>query len=200
MAAANKTELGKLDSPVEAAVLALVREQPEHGYGVLRRFEERFGHLLPVLPSRIYKALHSLTDMGWLEEVADERPTRRRRGPVYRLTETGSAAHRNYLLDRFEHDDLSSELHRRILTVSLPDLPALIELVARYEQACLERTKHLHQPVQGMNDSPEGILDTLRARMIADEERLRHDARVMFIEHARKHLLWAMKALAELRP
>ena len=70
---------------VRAAVLALLAEQPMHGYQIIQQIEERSGGAWKPSPGSVYPTLQLLTDEGLLTATeADGRKT-------YELTEAGRA-------------------------------------------------------------------------------------------------------------
>jgi DNA-binding PadR family transcriptional regulator len=83
--------------PVEFLVLAVLQREPLHGYGLVRRIEERTEGQVRIRPGDLYRVLYRLSRRGLLEAVG--------RGPVagagserrtyYRIT----AAGRTRLLD-----------------------------------------------------------------------------------------------------
>ena len=83
------TRAGK--GEVRAAVLALLAEQPMHGYQIIREIEERSGGTWKPSAGSVYPTLQLLADEGSIR--AEESNGRK----IYALTETGReevAAHR----------------------------------------------------------------------------------------------------------
>ncbi|AZZ56880.1 PadR family transcriptional regulator [Rathayibacter iranicus] len=70
---------------VRAAVLALLAEQPMHGYQIIREIEERSGGDWKPSPGSVYPTLQLLADEGLIS--ADEQNGRK----TYSLTEAGRA-------------------------------------------------------------------------------------------------------------
>ncbi|MEZ3160481.1 PadR family transcriptional regulator [Microbacterium sp. BWT-B31] len=77
------TRMGRGD--VRAAVLALLAEQPMHGYQIIREIEERSAGAWKPSPGSVYPTLQLLADEGLIsaEESGDKK--------VYSLTESGRA-------------------------------------------------------------------------------------------------------------
>lgn len=71
---------------VRAAVLALLAEQPMHGYQIIREIEERTGGTWKPSAGSVYPTLQLLADEGLIE--AEESGGRK----TYSLTEVGRAA------------------------------------------------------------------------------------------------------------
>jgi len=77
------TRMGRGD--VRVAILALLAEQPMHGYQIIQQIEERSGGAWKPSPGSVYPTLQLLTDEGVIEvEEAGGRKT-------YSLTEAGRA-------------------------------------------------------------------------------------------------------------
>ena len=70
---------------VRAAVLALLAEQPMHGYQIIQQIDERSGGSWKPSPGSVYPTLQLLADEGLVK--AEESGDRK----VYTLTEAGSA-------------------------------------------------------------------------------------------------------------
>jgi DNA-binding PadR family transcriptional regulator len=69
---------------VRAAVLALLAEQPMHGYQIIREIEERSGGTWKLSPGSVYPTLQLLADEGLIS--AEESNGRK----VYSLTDEGA--------------------------------------------------------------------------------------------------------------
>lgn len=78
------TRMGRGD--VRAAVLALLAEQPMHGYQIIREIEERSGGAWKLSPGSVYPTLQLLSDEGLIS--AEESSGRK----VYSLTDEGRMA------------------------------------------------------------------------------------------------------------
>ncbi|MCQ9367921.1 PadR family transcriptional regulator [Brevibacterium sp. 50QC2O2] len=71
---------------VRQAVLALLAEEPMHGYQIIRELEERSGGTWKPSAGSVYPTLQMLTDEGLLEAAEDAGKK------VYSLTEAGRSA------------------------------------------------------------------------------------------------------------
>ena len=67
-------------------VLALIAEQPRHGYEIIKEIEHRVGGAYAPSPGVIYPTLTMLEDMGLAEQVASEGAKK-----LYAITEQGKA-------------------------------------------------------------------------------------------------------------
>jgi DNA-binding PadR family transcriptional regulator len=68
-------------------LLHLIREQPDHGYGLMQRIEEICGDLVAVNTNKIYPLLRRLEERGFVTATWDH-PTKRSRR-VYSITDHG---------------------------------------------------------------------------------------------------------------
>lgn len=169
-------------TPVNAAVLALVIEQPSYGYEVWQRFEARFGGVLDVGASRIYQAFDGLLDEGLIEELPAAAEVARRQPRLrYRATERGRRLHRVWLAEELRDDPVRAELSQRLLATAADDRATLLEVVDRYEQACLDEMAQLAAPERT-------TIGAVRDRLLAEERRLVLEARMKWILFARRQL------------
>ena len=70
-----------------ALVMHLVKEQPDHGYGLMQRVDEICGDLIAVNTNKIYPLLRRLEERGFLTASWDH-PTKRSRR-IYSITPAG---------------------------------------------------------------------------------------------------------------
>lgn len=68
-------------------LLHLIKERPDHGYGLMQRIEEICGDLVAVNTNKIYPLLRRLEERGFVSATWDH-PTKRSRR-VYSLTTAG---------------------------------------------------------------------------------------------------------------
>ena len=76
-------------------ILDLIKDQPSHGYEVIRALEERFHGFYTPSAGSVYPTLQLLEDMGYVT------PTERDGKKVYTITDEG----RKYLSEEKEHVD-----------------------------------------------------------------------------------------------
>jgi DNA-binding PadR family transcriptional regulator len=100
-------------------ILHLIKEQPDHGYGLMQRIAEVCGDLVAVNTNKIYPLLRRLEERGFVTASWDH-PTKRSRR-VYAITEDGE--------DRL----------RRIKTSMLPYLDSIERAVKRLKDELYER-------------------------------------------------------------
>lgn len=167
--------------PVPAAVLALVIERPSYAYELWKRFEARFEELHPLSKTRIYQVLDQLQRRGLIEDLPSEAPNLRQPRVEYRATAEGARAHREWLATALRDDPRREELLRRLLATGARDARGMLQIVDLYEHACLDDMARA-----GPGDT--AAAGDLRDRLIVEERRLAHEARLRFIAFARRHL------------
>jgi transcriptional regulator len=69
-------------------VLAVVEDQPRHGYDIARRIDETSGGLLRFHVASLYPMLYRMEQKGWIQGRWIEKAGQRRRR-YYRLTPVG---------------------------------------------------------------------------------------------------------------
>jgi DNA-binding PadR family transcriptional regulator len=176
-------------SPVNWAVLGLTIERSSYGYEILQRFERNYGELLKLSsPSQIYSALDSLRERGMIEATSEPAPGIASRQPKlhYRATEDGVRRYQQHLVDQAEDDRRRSSLFARELAALAPD--AALVVLDRYEQMCLaQATKAQPGEADGEPIAPDAST-TLGDRLAAEEERLATEAKLPWVDYARREL------------
>ena len=79
-----------LKGHLDGLLLAVVAEEPAHGYEILERLRNRSGGAFALPEGTVYPALHRLEGAGLLKSIWAVGATRRRR--VYSLTPKGRRA------------------------------------------------------------------------------------------------------------
>ena len=79
---------GRMFAPgdLRLVLLALIEQQPRHGYELIKAVEELFGGVYAPSPGAVYPTLSLLEDQGQLASAVDESGKR-----VFSLTEAGKA-------------------------------------------------------------------------------------------------------------
>src|SRR3970040_2660302 len=72
----------------ELALLALLADQPLHGYELARRIEEQSGGALRFTLASLYPLLYRMENRGWVRGAWQTRPNGRRRR-CYEITSQG---------------------------------------------------------------------------------------------------------------
>jgi DNA-binding PadR family transcriptional regulator len=175
---------GVMRSPVNWAVLGLTIERPSYGYEILQRFERNYGGLLKLSsPSQIYAALDSLRDRGMIEATSEPFSGVASRQPKlhYQATDEGVRCYEEHLVDQAEEDRRRSSLFARELAALAP-----AAALAVLEHVCLAQATKARAP-----DTEPPALDastTLADRLAAEEERLAMEAKLPWIDYARREL------------
>jgi DNA-binding PadR family transcriptional regulator len=185
--AVREAGTGAMRSPVNWAVLGLTIERPSYGYEILQRFERNYGDLLKLSsPSQIYSALDSLRERGMIEATSEPSPDVASRQPKlhYRATEDGIRLYQEHLVGQAEEDRRRSSLFARELAALAP--AGALAVLGHYEQTCLARATKA-QP-QDVEPAARDASPTLADRLAAEEERLSMEAKLPWIEYARREL------------
>jgi DNA-binding PadR family transcriptional regulator len=178
---------GVMRSPVNWAVLGLTIERPSYGYELLQRFERNYGGLLKLSsPSQIYAALDSLRDRGMIEATSEPFPGVASRQPKlhYQATSEGVRRYEEHLVHQAEEDRRRSSLFARELAALAP--AAALAVLDKYEHVCLAQATKA-RPRDGEPAAPDPST-TLADRLAAEEERLAMEAKLPWIDYARREL------------
>lgn len=191
--AATERASGAMRSPVNWALLGLVIQRPSYGYELVQRFERTYGSALELSsPSQVYTALDTLIRRGLIEELPGETTSSggsgssgvvRQPKPHYKATHTGLAGYQDWLVSELGEDRRRSQLFALELAMLTPD--TALKVIERYEQACLKQASTLPllpTTPQEHNNNNNG----LTARLLREEDRLTVEARLAWIEYARR--------------
>lgn len=188
---------GTMRSPVNWALLGLVIERPSYGYELARRFERVYSGVLHASgDSHIYKALDALENRSMIRGATETRAvqagTERQPKQHYRATARGMQGYRARLIEQIREDRQRSQLFARQLAVFTHEPQAALEVIASIEQACLEEAVRI--PISPPPDGSPGAADSeLVARLAAEESRLAMEAKLPWVDYARREF----RALAE---
>jgi DNA-binding PadR family transcriptional regulator len=174
-------------SPVSWAVLGLTIERPSYGYEILQRFERNYGGLLRLSSrSQIYTALDRLVDRELIEATSEPPAGAASRQPRlhYRATEEGVRRYQDHLIGEAEEGRQRASLFARELAALAPH--AALAVLERYEQACLAQAAAA-RPAHAGPAAPEASA-SLADRLAAEEERLAMEAKLPWIDYARREL------------
>jgi DNA-binding PadR family transcriptional regulator len=173
-------------SPSVWLVLALVIEQPSHGYELNRRYQSRFGSLLPMSVPRVYGALDRLRETGMVEPIKATKsaPRQHLMRRSYRATEAGMEAYRHWVAERMRDDPQRLALLGRITSAGLLGIDGLIDVVDRYQRECMEELRAL-PPDREQLESGRSSLEELTQSLVIDQQRRELRARNDWAAHAR---------------
>jgi DNA-binding PadR family transcriptional regulator len=93
-------------------ILHLIKEQPDHGYGLMQRIADVCGDLVAVNTNKIYPLLRRLEERGFVTASWDH-PTKRSRR-VYAITETGEDRLRRIKMSMLPYLDSIERAVRRL--------------------------------------------------------------------------------------
>jgi len=172
-----------MQSLVNWALLGLVIERPSYAYELAQRFERTYEGVLSLSSiSHVYTALGTLRERALVEEVPGTRSGRQPK-PHYRVTEEGVEEYRSWLVGQIDEE-------RRRQRLSVVQLAALgrhpeqaLEVIARYEQACLEEARDTQIAV-GQDSTGDGTA-ALIARLVGEGDRLAVGAKLAWVQYAR---------------
>jgi DNA-binding PadR family transcriptional regulator len=187
-------------TPAAWLVLALLIEQPSHGYEISQRYRQRFGSIQPMSVPRVYGALDRLQDMGMIEPVtlkpADPSGKQHRMRRSYRATRGGARAYRRWVAERMRDDPQRAELLSRIASAGVLGIDALLDIVDRYQRECVDELRTLPTGSEQLH-AGRASLDELTEALIFDQQRRELRARNDWAVHARELLEAHKEALAQ---
>jgi DNA-binding PadR family transcriptional regulator len=182
-----------MQSPVNWALLGLVIERPSYAYELAQRFDRTYeGALALSSISHVYTALGTLQERALVEEVAGTRSGRQPK-PRYRATPHGVLEYRDWLVGQFDEDRRRQRLFVLQLASASRDPEGALEIVARFEEACLEEAAKM--TINAADGASPDTETALVSRLLAEESRLAVGARLEWVQYLRRELT----ALAEER-
>lgn len=181
------------------ALLALLRVGPLSGYDLAKVFHESVGHVWHAPDSQIYPELRKMEAEGLVEGEEELRGERRKRR-LYRVTEAGDQAFRDWLAAPVDYQRIRDPAHLRAayLEAASPEAArAFLEghraqwasELERWENE-LERIRTLANPilVRRLEAMPDGDRDrTIAYKLFAYEG---------LVARARTEIEWAERGLA----
>ncbi len=182
---AAKKSPAPMQSAVHWALLGLVIERPSYGYELAHRFESAYAGMLHLSGiSYVYTALDMLQRRGMIEEIPGTRAGRQPK-PRYRATDGGVRSYQDRLTEQIADDLRRSRLFARQLAVFAGEPEMALEIIERYGQACLEEASGaaIGSPAA---DGPPDAISSLAARLVSEESRLSMEAKLPWVEYARR--------------
>jgi DNA-binding PadR family transcriptional regulator len=171
-------------------VLALVIEQPSHGYEINQRYERRFDSLLHVSVPRVYGALERLRDARMIEETEIKLSGRTTKQHAlrhsYRVTKAGIAAYADWIGSTLGDDGERPHLMGPIAAAGLLSVDVLLDAIDRFAERC---RKELHGFDAGPAPGSEAPLVDVAEQLILDQRRRELEARRDWAVEAREILL-----------
>jgi DNA-binding PadR family transcriptional regulator len=129
-------------------VLALLIEKPSHGYEVSQRYDMRFGSIASLSVPRVYAAIDHLNEAGLVEAARLHTPGKavskqELMRHSYRVTAAGRKAWQRWLVAVIREDEPHREMLARIMAAGVFGVELVLEVLARYEKACVKELKAL---------------------------------------------------------
>jgi DNA-binding PadR family transcriptional regulator len=199
-----------MHSPVNWALLGLVIERSSYAYELAQRFERSYDGVLSLSStSHVYTAIGALKSRGMIEEIAGTRGGRQPK-PRYRATASGIEDYRRWLVAQIHED----RRRQRLLVLQLASFgrrpEAGLEIVERWERACLQEACSIPIPARdGARARPDSDRDgdgdrdgetaadpDLSTRLLSEENRLAVDSKLAWIQFARRELRCILDARA----
>lgn len=135
------------------ALLGLLIEEPDHGYRLAQRIQERLG-TTQVRSTYIYRLLKELERDGLIRRVEVESRGRRPARVVFEATELGEQDFGAWMRTPLALALIYEELLVRIAVSRVEDLPELLPLVRYRERDCLTLQRQLKE--LGQRPAEEG--------------------------------------------
>lgn len=174
-----------MQSSVNWALLGLVIERPSYAYELAKRFERTYGAVLNLSSvSHIYTALHTLESRSLIEEVIGTRVGRQPK-PRYRATAEGVDGYGQWLAGQPGEDGRRQGLFVLALSTFTRNPRAALEILARYEQACLAEAAKTRLTRLDASSQP---VSSLSERLLNEESRLALGAKLEWVQYARREL------------
>jgi DNA-binding PadR family transcriptional regulator len=135
---------------VPYAILAVLREEPKHGYAIRSDIQEMLGLLWPVNQGQLYSTLARLATRGWIAACAADRDRAIGRAGLarrYEIRPTGRRRLEEWLARPTPPSTALGELHDKLqIAAALGDDARLARLVGRQREAlvALAATYRLH--------------------------------------------------------
>lgn len=186
MGAERDARAGPMHSQVNWALLGLVIERPSYAYELARRFERTYESVLALSSvSHAYTALASLKERGLIEELPGTRVGRQPK-PHYRATAKGLGDYGEWLVGQVDEDLRRQRLFVLALATFAGNPPAALEILARYEQACLAEMRAV--PIMPHEEARAANALELARRLVSEESRLAIAAKLTWVQFAREEL------------
>ncbi len=158
------------DRAMRFTFLALLQQEPTHGYGIKEAFEKTFGNLWPPLNmGQIYTALQGLEKDGYVKgrKVSQNR---RRNKRVYKVTEAGEAALQAWAADTGPELNLKNEFYMKLILARATGLMDPITLIRDLRAKKLTALAQLNGSGLGLDETELLLLEGAVLHLKADLE------------------------------
>jgi len=169
------------------AVLGLVIERPDYGYGLYKRLEERCGPWAWSRPA-VYAALEELSTAKLVS--ADDSHARDSSGKqartIYSATPGGVSFFDDWMFGPSALEAPRQELELKLVMARPHEIPRLIEMSLAQEQDCVERIAFLAREARRVLTGPQRSWSEVAARLVRDTEVKQLRLRVEWLQEARR--------------
>ena len=175
-----------MHSQVNWSLLGLVIKRPSYVYELAQRFERTYEGVLSLSSvSHIYTAIAALESRSLIERFPGT-GTDAQSKPTYKATKHGVEEYRRWLLGTLEEDRRRQQLFVLQLAALMGDPRAALGILRDYEQECEEQKTKTHTR-EKTNETVEAN-GGLVARLLAEEQRLVLDAKLIWAQYAQREL------------
>lgn len=177
---------------IRFALLGLLREQSDYGYGLKRRFDRRAGACWELNGGQVYQTLHALERAGFVAEVQEMAPSdsRRDRFPPRRMmtvTAKGARFHERWLRRApVAPPPVRDELLVRLIAHTEDELSALLDhITAQQRMLSIRLTTLLAQRDRAaVDNTADGLV-----RQLSLEAAVRHaEAHLGWLDYCRERI------------
>jgi DNA-binding PadR family transcriptional regulator len=178
------------------AVLGLVIERPDYGYGLFKRLEERCGPWAWSRPS-VYTALEELSRANLVSVIGQAKRSCEAEGSgekqgraIYRATPWGVTFFEEWMFGPDALEAPRQELELKLAMARTHELPRLIDMTLVQEQTCVERLATLSREARRAPSAMPLSLPDVAARLVRDTE----------VQQLRLHVEWLQQARETMKP
>jgi DNA-binding PadR family transcriptional regulator len=168
------------------AVLGLVIERPDYGYGLYKRLDQRCGPWAWSRPA-VYAALEELSTAKLVS--ADDSHTRdssgRQARMIYSATPGGVSFFDDWMFGLSALEAPRQELELKLVMARPHELPRLIEMSLAHEQDCVERLAALAREARRTVTGAQPTWSDVAGRLVRDTEVKQLRLRVEWLQEAR---------------
>jgi DNA-binding PadR family transcriptional regulator len=169
---------------LRGAVLALIIEQPSHGYEVAARLNRRLGPSSQIEPKQIYPMLDQLEGAHFLTSRIEHVPGRpRQTRTVYEATDAASEVVEEWLSSKVEKTPLREDVWARIACARPGQAKKVLRALDQYEQEILRQIE-----ANDEDDPPVRSWKTLTLAIVREQTDAHLRGELMVIVNARRRI------------
>ncbi|MGH2830806.1 MAG: PadR family transcriptional regulator [Actinomycetota bacterium] len=166
--------------PVRRGLLALLAEEPRHGYQLKSEFERRTGRVWPLNVGQVYTTLDRLERDGLVRPVRSTNGDRNQR--TFAITQDGRKEVDAWLsASGSQAAPPRDELFVKVLLAAIGDRKAALRLIAAQRSALLSQ-------LQGRRRAQQAASDDLAAELVHDALAVRIEADLRWLDHCEARL------------